>query len=79
MPTEEEFRELDLLLGDARNEINTLRRQLRAALDSNWKASMPYPTWPFTRVNPKELMKAERMWQRQNKTDPLEGMEEAPL
>jgi hypothetical protein len=40
---------------------------------------MPYPTWPFTRVNPKELMKAERMWQRQNKTDPLEGMEEAPL
>lgn len=47
--------------------------------DSNWKASMPYPTWPFTRVNPKELMKAERMWQRQNKTDPLEDMEEAPL
>ena len=33
MPTEEEYRELDLLLGDARNEINTLRRQLRAALD----------------------------------------------
>lgn len=33
MPTEEEYRELDLQLGDAHNEINTLRRQLRAALD----------------------------------------------
>lgn len=33
MPTEEEYRELDLQLGDAQHEINTLRRQLRAALD----------------------------------------------
>lgn len=30
---EEEYRELDLQLGDAQHEINTLRRQLRAALD----------------------------------------------
>lgn len=33
MPTDEEYRELDLQLGDAHNEIRTLRRQLRAALD----------------------------------------------
>lgn len=33
MPTEEDYRELDLQLGDAHNEIRTLRRQLTAALD----------------------------------------------
>lgn len=33
MPNEEEFRELDLQLGDAQSEIRILRRQLRAALD----------------------------------------------
>lgn len=33
MPTDEEFRELDLQLGDAQHEIRNLRRQLRAALD----------------------------------------------
>ena len=33
MPTDEEFRELDLLLGDARNEIRVLRHRLDKALD----------------------------------------------
>lgn len=33
MPTEEEFRELDLMLGDARNEIKILRHRLDKALD----------------------------------------------
>lgn len=33
MPTDEEFRELDLQLGDAQHEIRNLRRQLTAALD----------------------------------------------
>lgn len=33
MPSEEEFRELDLQLGDAQHEIRILRRQLTAALD----------------------------------------------
>jgi hypothetical protein len=25
--------------------------------DPHWKASHPYPTWPFTLVNPYELVK----------------------
>jgi len=33
MPSEEEFRELDLLLGDARNENRILRHRLDKALD----------------------------------------------
>jgi len=33
MPTDEEFRELDLLLGDARNENRILRHRLDKALD----------------------------------------------
>ena len=33
MPSDEEFRELDLLLGDARNENRILRHRLDKALD----------------------------------------------
>jgi len=35
------------------------------AYDKSWKASSPYPTNPFIRVNPKELVKAHRMWEKQ--------------
>jgi hypothetical protein len=33
--------------------------------DKHWKASSPYPTNPFIRVNPKELVKAHRQWEKQ--------------
>jgi hypothetical protein len=44
--------------------------------NQEWNASMPYPTWPFTRVNPEELKK----WAKKNLPPPKEDeFEEAPF
>jgi hypothetical protein len=40
-----------------------------------WNASLPYPTWPFGTVDPKELAK----WSRRNKAATTEEYEEALL
>jgi hypothetical protein len=43
--------------------------------DTQWNASMPYPTWPFTRVRGSELVKRERLARSQS----IEQLEEALL
>lgn len=40
---------------------------------SHWNASLPYPSWPFGTVCPKELAK----WGRKNKAQELYEYEEA--
>ena len=42
--------------------------------DPHWKASHPYPTWPFTLVNPYELAKRS-----QKPTPTFSEFEKAPL
>lgn len=37
--------------------------------DMHWSASMPYPTWPFTRVRGSELVKRERLARSQSIDD----------
>jgi hypothetical protein len=39
--------------------------------DATWKASMPYPTNPFTIVNPKELAKRRKLREK-NQLDQIE-------
>jgi len=43
--------------------------------DTSWSASMPYPTWPFTRVRGTELVKRERLARNQS----IDQAEEALL
>lgn len=44
--------------------------------NKNWDASMPYPTWPFTRVDPAELKK----WAKNNPPPPpQQELEDAPF
>jgi hypothetical protein len=43
--------------------------------DAQWKASMPYPTNPFTIVNPKELAKRRKLREKNQ----LDSIEEALL
>ena len=46
-------------------------------LKKEWNASLPYPSWPFGVVDPKELAK----WSRRNKIkdDALADVEDAPF
>lgn len=41
---------------------------------SPWNASMPYPTWPFTQVDGREL---EKLHRRQSKANVMPDFEEA--
>ena len=41
---------------------------------SPWNASMPYPTWPFTQVDGREL---EKLHRRQSKASVMPDFEEA--
>lgn len=42
--------------------------------DTQWNASMPYPTWPFTRVRGSELVKRERLARTQSIDDTEEAL-----
>jgi hypothetical protein len=43
--------------------------------DASWKHTDPYPTWPFTRVNPKELAK----WGKHHVATETDDTEQAPF
>lgn len=42
--------------------------------DMRWSASMPYPTWPFTRVRGAELVKRARLARTQSIDDAEEAL-----
>jgi hypothetical protein len=50
-----------------------------ANYDAQWRASMPYPTNPFSRVDPKELMKLIRQTEKSQSTDRLRKLGDALL
>lgn len=43
--------------------------------DTSWNTSMPYPTWPFTRVRGTELEKGHKMAMKKQ----FDQTEEAPI
>lgn len=48
-----------------------------ANYDAQWRASMPYPTNPFSRVDPAELMKLMRKTEKEESTDRLRKLGDA--
>ena len=47
--------------------------------DTSWNTSMPYPTWPFTRVRGTELEKGHKMAMKKALEQRINQTEEAPI
>ena len=51
----------------------TRQQKKQSDCDTSWNTSMPYPSWPFTRVRGTELEKLERQMRKQKIIDAEEA------